>query len=52
VHAWEEAISAAGGACTVCKTVEEWLSHPHALSAGLVTAEIARYIASGAVRAA
>jgi crotonobetainyl-CoA:carnitine CoA-transferase CaiB-like acyl-CoA transferase len=36
-QAWEDAISAAGGACTVCKTVEEWLSHPHALSAGMVT---------------
>ena len=33
---WEDAISAAGGACTICKTVEEWLAHPHALSAGMV----------------
>ncbi len=33
---WQEAISAAGGACTVCKTVEEWLSHPHPLEARMV----------------
>lgn len=33
---WEEAISAAGGACTVCKTVDEWLSHPHPLQAQMV----------------
>ena len=33
---WEEAISAAGGACTVCKTVDEWLSHPHPLAAQIV----------------
>ena len=33
---WQEAISAAGGACTVCKTVEEWLEHPHPLEAGMV----------------
>jgi crotonobetainyl-CoA:carnitine CoA-transferase CaiB-like acyl-CoA transferase len=33
---WEEAISAAGGACTVCKTIDEWLVHPHAVSAGMV----------------
>ena len=33
---WQEAISAAGGACTVCKTVEEWLSHPHPLEAKMV----------------
>ena len=33
---WQEAISAAGGACTVCKTVEEWLSHPHPLAAKMV----------------
>jgi crotonobetainyl-CoA:carnitine CoA-transferase CaiB-like acyl-CoA transferase len=33
---WEEAISAAGGACTVCKTIDEWLVHPHAVAAGMV----------------
>ena len=33
---WQEAISAAGGACTVCKTVEEWLAHPHPLDANMV----------------
>ncbi len=33
---WQEAISAAGGACTVCKTVEEWLNHPHPLEAKMV----------------
>ena len=33
---WEESISAAGGACTVCKTVDEWLNHPHPLAAQMV----------------
>ena len=33
---WQEAISAAGGACTVCKAVEEWLEHPHPLEANMV----------------
>ena len=33
---WQEAISAAGGASTVCKTVEEWLDHPHPLDAKMV----------------
>ncbi len=33
---WQEAISAAGGACTVCKTIEEWLEHPHPVAAGMV----------------
>ncbi len=33
---WQEAISAAGGACTVCKTVEEWLYHPHPVEANMV----------------
>ena len=33
---WQEAISEAGGACTVCKTVEEWLDHPHPLDAKMV----------------
>ena len=33
---WEDAIADTGGACTVCKTVEEWLVHEHALAAGMV----------------
>ena len=33
---WQEAISAAGGACTVCKTVDEWLNHPHPVEAKMV----------------
>ncbi len=43
-QAWEDAVSAAGGACTVCKTVDEWLVHPHATAAGMVAeVEDARY---------
>jgi len=43
-QAWEDAVSAAGGACTVCETIDEWLVHPHAIAAGMV-AEVddARY---------
>ena len=26
---WEEDINAVGGACAVCRTVEEWLAHEH-----------------------
>ena len=33
---WEDAIAETGGACTVCKTVDEWLVHDHALAAGMV----------------
>lgn len=33
---WEEAISAVGGACTVCKTIDEWMEHPHAVAGRLV----------------
>ena len=33
---WEDVISAAGGACTVCKTTDEWLEHDHARAAGMV----------------
>jgi len=33
---WQEAISAAGGACAVCNTVDEWLVHEHANAAGMV----------------
>ena len=34
---WEDAISAAGGACTLCKTIDEWLNHPHAVASGMVS---------------
>ena len=33
---WEDAIAETGGACTVCKTVDEWMVHEHALDAGMV----------------
>lgn len=33
---WEDAINAKGGACTVCKTVDEWLVHEHAVEAKMV----------------
>ena len=33
---WEDAIAETGGACTVCKTVDEWMAHEHALAAGMV----------------
>lgn len=33
---WEDLISEAGGACTVCKTTDEWLDHDHALESGMV----------------
>lgn len=33
---WQEAISAAGGACAVCNTVDEWLVHEHSNNAGMV----------------
>jgi len=33
---WEDAINAHGGACTICKTVDEWLVHEHALAADMV----------------
>ena len=33
---WEDAIAETGGACTVCKTVDEWMVHEHALGAGMV----------------
>ena len=33
---WQEAINAAGGACTVCNTVDEWLVHEHSNAAGMV----------------
>ena len=33
---WESDINAQGGACTVCKTVDEWLVHDHAVSSKMV----------------
>ena len=33
---WEDVISGAGGACTVCRTIDEWLNHEHALGSGMV----------------
>ncbi len=36
---WEADINAQGGACTVCKTVDEWLVHEHA-AAGKMVVEV------------
>ena len=33
---WEADINAQGGACTVCKTVDEWLVHEHAIAGKMV----------------
>ena len=33
---WEDAINASGGACTICKTIDEWLVHEHAIAANMV----------------
>ena len=33
---WENDISAAGGACAMCNTIEEWLEHEHAHAAGMI----------------
>ena len=33
---WEDAIADTGGACTICKTVDEWLVHEHAVAGGMV----------------
>ena len=33
---WEDAIAETGGACTTCKTVDEWLVHEHAIAGGMV----------------
>ncbi len=33
---WETDINAQGGACTVCKTVDEWLVHEHAIAGKMV----------------
>ena len=33
---WEDAISATGGACAICRSIDEWMAHPHATAAGMV----------------
>ncbi|MCH7713531.1 MAG: CoA transferase [Chloroflexi bacterium] len=33
---WEDAINAEGGACTICKTIDEWMVHEHAIAADMV----------------
>ena len=33
---WEDTIAETGGACTICKTVDEWLVHEHAIAGGMV----------------
>ena len=33
---WEDAISAEGGPCTVCKTIDEWLENEHSNAAKMV----------------
>lgn len=33
---WEREISAAGGACTICRPMDEWLAHEHPREAGLL----------------
>ena len=35
---WESDINAQGGACTVCKTVDEWLVNEHAVAGKMVVA--------------
>ena len=34
---WEDDIAAARGVGTVCKTIDEWLVHPHALESNMVS---------------
>ncbi len=33
---WEDLVAEAGSECTVCRTSEEWFSHPHALESKMV----------------
>ncbi len=33
---WEDSIAAAGGACTICKTIDEWLIHPHPIEGEMI----------------
>ncbi len=33
---WEDAISAAGGACGMCRTIDEWMVHEHAIAGRMV----------------
>ena len=35
-QAWEDLVAEAGSECTVCRTSEEWFSHPHALESKMV----------------
>ena len=34
---WEDAIAEAKGVGTICKTIDEWLVHPHAIAGKMVT---------------
>ncbi|HZQ36999.1 MAG TPA: CoA transferase, partial [Dehalococcoidia bacterium] len=40
---WERELSGAGLCCAVCRTVEEWIAHPHAEQSGLVVEVPTRY---------
>ena len=33
---WEDLVAEAGSECTMCRTSEEWFSHPHALGSNMV----------------
>ena len=33
---WEDLVAEAGGECTMCRTSEEWISHPHARESKMV----------------
>ena len=33
---WEDLVAEAGGECTMCRTSEEWSSHPHALESKML----------------
>ena len=33
---WEDLVAKAGSECTMCRTSEEWFSHPHALESEMV----------------
>ncbi len=37
--AWEDAINAAGGACTLVRSREEWLAEPHSRATGIVVSD-------------
>lgn len=40
---WETFLSDAGLCCAVCRTVEEWLSHPHCKESGLAVSVDTKY---------